>query len=130
MTWSPSSRLLAYPWLVAVLLVAAIATGRPELAAAAGPLTVFLLVELAVSRRPQPPVCPVSVSPQRLVEGDTLTVTAEIAAPAELEVLEVGLPLPLGLQMLGPANPTAVPRGDGAAHPLVFTARAVRWGAR
>ncbi|MGD0448893.1 MAG: DUF58 domain-containing protein [Candidatus Dormibacteria bacterium] len=128
MTWAPTPRLLAYPWLVAALLVTAIAAGRPELAAAAAPLTVFLLVGLATSRRPQPPGSRVCISPQRVVEGDTVTVTAEIALPTELEVLEVGLPLPSGFQLLGPANPTAVRRGDGSAQSVVFTVRPVRWG--
>jgi len=128
-TWAPTPRLLAYPWLVAALLVAAIAAGRPELAAAAAPLTVLLLVGLAMSRRPRPLRSRISVSPQRVVEGDTVTVTAEIALPAELEVVEVGLPLPSGFQLLGPANPAAVRRDHGAAHSLVFTVRPVRWGA-
>jgi uncharacterized protein (DUF58 family) len=126
--WAPTARLLAYPWLVAALLVAAIAAGRPELAAVAAPLTVLLLVGLATSRRPQPPGSRISISPQRVVEGDTVTVTAEVSPPAELEVLEIGLPLPPGFQLEGQANPAARSRADASPQSVVFAVRPLRWG--
>jgi uncharacterized protein (DUF58 family) len=128
-TWAPTPRLLAYPWLAAALLVAALATGRPELAAAAAPFVVVLIAGLATSRRPQPPAAWLSVPSQRVMEGEALELTAGVDSPGGVDVLEVGLPLPSGMELVGTANPAVIRRAGGPAQSVTFTVRPTHWGA-
>jgi uncharacterized protein (DUF58 family) len=107
-SWAPTSRLLAYPWLVAALLLAALAAGRPELAAAAAPLAAVLLAGLLRSRRPALPAVRVSASAARVVEGVVL-------AP--------------GIEVVDAANPAILARKDGARQSLTIPLRPVHWGA-
>jgi uncharacterized protein (DUF58 family) len=125
-TWAPTPRLLAYPWLAAALLVAALATGRPELAAVAATFVVVLIAGLATSRRPQPAAARLSAASSRVIEGETLELTAEVGVPGGIDVLEVGLPLPSGMELAGTVNPVAI-RGAGAQS-VTFTVRPTRWG--
>jgi len=95
-SWAPTARLLAYPWLIAALLLAALAAGRPELAAVAAPLAALLLAGLLSTRRPQLPAVLVSAAEGRVIEGDRVDLTVDVAFPGEVEALEVGLLLPSG----------------------------------
>jgi uncharacterized protein (DUF58 family) len=124
-----TARLSSYPWLVAGLLVAALATGRPELAVVAAPLTVLLLVGLWASRRPGRPRVHVTASADRILEGDSLELRADVTVPAEVEALEVGVALPAGLELEGSSNPMVARRTpDGQSQTLVFTVRSGHWG--
>jgi uncharacterized protein (DUF58 family) len=128
-SWAPTSRLLAYPWLVAALLLAALAAGRPELAAAAAPLAAVLLAGLLRSRRPALPAVCVSASATRVIEGDAVDLTLDVDLPAEIEALEVGVVLPPGIEVVDAANPAILARAGGARQSLTIPLRPVRWGA-
>jgi uncharacterized protein (DUF58 family) len=128
-SWAPTSRLLAYPWLVAALLLAALAAGRPELAAAAAPIAAVLLAGLLRSRRPALPGVRVSASAARVVEGDTLDLTLSVDLPAEIAALEVGVLVPPGMEVVDAANPAILARTGGARQTLTIPLRPVRWGA-
>jgi uncharacterized protein (DUF58 family) len=128
-SWASTSRLLAYPWLVAALLIAALAAGRPELAAAAAPFAAVLLAGLLRSRRPALPAVRVSASAARVVEGDTVELTLAVDLPAEIEALEVGVVLAPGIEGVDAANPAILARKDGARQSLTIPLRPVHWGA-
>ncbi|MGD1053207.1 MAG: DUF58 domain-containing protein [Candidatus Dormibacteria bacterium] len=128
MSWAPTSRLLAYPWLVASLLLAALATGRPELAAAAAPIAAVLLAGLLRSRRPGLPAVRVTASASRVVEGDVLDLGLDIDVPAEIEALEVGVLLSPGIEVVEAANPAVLTRAGGPRQSLTVPLRPERWG--
>ena len=129
MSWAPTSRVRAYPWLVAALLLAALAAGRPELAAAAAPIAAVLLAGLLRSRRPRLPGVRVSVSATRLVEGDTVDLTLQVDLPAETAALEVGVLLPPGVEVVDAANPGVLSRSGGPRQSLTLPLLPARWGA-
>ena len=129
MSWASTGRLLAYPWLIAGLLLAALAAGRPELAAVAAPLAAVLLTGLLGSRRPRVPEVRLAAAESRVVEGDRLDLTVDIALPSELDSLEVGLALPLGAELVDAENPRVVTRAAGERQRLRFAVRHRRWGA-
>jgi hypothetical protein len=129
MSWAPTARLLAYPWLVAALLLAALAAGRPKLAAAAAPIAAVLLAGLLRSRRPALPAVRVSASAARVVEGDTLDLTLNVDLPAKIEALEVGVLLSPGIEVVDAPNPAILARAGGARQSLTIPLRPVRWGA-
>jgi uncharacterized protein (DUF58 family) len=127
-SWAPTSRLLTYPWLVAALLLAALAAGRPELVAVAAPLAAVLLVGLLRSRRPSPPALQVSASAARVVEGDPVELTLAVDFPPEIEALEVGVVLGPGIEVVDTANPAVLVRAGGTRQHLTFSLRPVSWG--
>ncbi len=114
MSWAPTGRLLAYPWLIAGLLLAALAAGRPELAAAAAPLAAVLLAGLLSSRRPEVPGVRLAASESRIVEGDRLDLTVEVSVPSEVESLEVAVAPPPGADLVDSSNPQVVTGAAGA----------------
>lgn len=128
MTSAPTARLLSYPWLVAGLLLAAVAAGRPELAAVAAPLAAVLLVGLLGSRRAGPPGVRVSTSSERVVEGDLIELTIDVELPMEITALEVGLQPSAGLEIVDAANPTVLTGAGGSRQTLSFALRPGRWG--
>jgi uncharacterized protein (DUF58 family) len=127
-SWAPTSRLLSYPWLVAGLLLAALASGRPELVALAAPLAAVLVIGLLSSRRPAPPAVRVSASLTRMVEGDQLDLTIDAGFPAEIAALEVGVLLPPGVEVVDAANPALLVRAGGSRQTLTIPLRPGRWG--
>ena len=71
-----SPRLRMYCALSAALLVAALASGRPELVALATPFLVFLTIALASSREPDLSVT-VGLARDRVLEGEPLQLVVE-----------------------------------------------------
>jgi len=128
LTWSATERLLAYPWLVAGLFLAGIATGRPELIAVAAPFAAVLIFGLARSRTPHLSRPRVSLVHDRVIEGDTAEVKIEVAVPAEVSALEVGLAVPRGVEVAGCPNPAVIRRGEGAGQLACLTVRPRHWG--
>ena len=128
MSWAPTARLLAYPWLIAALLLAALAAGRPELAAVAAPFAALLLAGLLSTRRPRLPAVRVSAAEGRVIEGDRVDLTVDVAFPGEVEALEVGLLLPSGVELVEADNPRLLARADGPRQILTVSVRPRRWG--
>jgi uncharacterized protein (DUF58 family) len=100
MTRSALPKLRVYAALAAVLLVGAVALGRPELAAIAAPFAVFLAVGLAR-------LGPVAVAVQaelgtpRVVEGDEVELVLRLNAETPVDRLDVKPVLPHGLELAG-----------------------------
>jgi len=115
--------------LAALGLLAALATGRPELAALAAPFAVALVVGIAGA---VPPQVAVTVEPdsERIVEGDTVAITVTVTAALTVGPVEVLLELPDGLELVEPRDAPAWSVAVTAGEPRVLVATAVarRWG--
>jgi uncharacterized protein (DUF58 family) len=116
--------------LAAVGLLAALATGRPELAALAAPFAVALVVGIAAAT---PPEIAVTVAPDsdRVVEGDAVVVTLTLTANVDVRPVEVLLDLPPGLELVAPVEPVAawaVALHAGEPRALTATVAARAWG--
>jgi len=104
-TRHPSPKLAGSAWVAGVFLVGALATGRPELVVIAAPFVVILLAGLLSAEAPEWTTLALEVERDRLVEGETITLTVTIEAGHDVERVEVVLPLPGGV---------AVEDGDAA----------------
>ncbi len=124
-----TARLRSFVVLAAAGLLAALATGRPELAALAAPFAVALVVGIAAS---DPPSIEVAVEPDadRVVQGETLTVTVTLRADRDTQPVEVLLDLPEGIDAVEPPGPPAWAVAVRAGEPRVLTATVVArsWG--
>ena len=128
MSWAPTPRLLAYPWLIAALLITALAAGRPELAAIAAPFAALLLAGLLGSRRPPLPAVRLTAAESRVIEGDRVDLAVDVTLPGEVEALEVGLLVPPAAELVDAVNPGILTRAGGARQTLIFPMRPLRWG--
>jgi len=108
--------------------VAALASGRPELAVLAAPLLLFAGVGLALAQRPRVSAS-IELDRDRLLEGEraraTVTLANHGASRAEVELLLAGS----ALLALEPPGPVLVGVAPGATTTLELTALARRWGA-
>lgn len=107
-------------------LVAAVAIGRPELAAVAVPFVIAAVLGLAAGR---PPVVTATVAADRAtaVEGDEVGLAVELASPVGVPWLEVTVTVPPGLEVVGGARRVvAVPAGRPLRLDLAVRCR--RWG--
>jgi uncharacterized protein (DUF58 family) len=127
-TRSPNAKLLAYPALAALGLVAALALGRPELAALAAPFAALAAAGLALTREPEFRVN-LDLDAERRMEGSEVLVQLEVASTRPVERLTVLVALPDGLEAQGP-NPVVAHVGGGEAEPLALDVpvRCARWG--
>jgi len=109
-------------------LIAALATGRPELALIAVPFLVFGGAGLVIARAPQ---VTATVEPDRvrLLEGEELTATVRMrndgADPVEVEVA----PARTGQLAVSPPGTVVVRVGARSQTEIAFTLRPQRWGA-
>jgi uncharacterized protein (DUF58 family) len=126
-TRSTSAKVHAYPGLAALGLVAAVALGRPELAALAAPFAVLAAVGFALAREPELRVH-LDLDAERRVEGGELHVQLEVASVRPVERLTALVSLPEGLEAEGP-NPVVARLGEDAPLELELPVRCVRWGA-
>lgn len=124
-----TARLHSFVVLVAVGLGAALATGRPELAALAAPFAVALVAGIAAA---SPARIDVAVAPDtdRVVEGETVTLTVTLEADTNTEPVEVLLDLPAGLEIVEPPGAAAWSVALRAHEPRLLTARVIArtWG--
>ncbi len=82
---------------VAILLVASVALGRPELAVLAAPFAVGMLIGLGSERRPADVHAAVEIDRDRALEGETIPLRLELHSPSAHPLLDVALVLPAGL---------------------------------
>jgi uncharacterized protein (DUF58 family) len=120
-TRQPTAKLGGYVGLAALLLLAGLAAGRPELVTVAAPFALLVIVALAVAHEPDVAVT-ATADTERAVEGDEVTVTLTLAAAAPSPRLEVLVVVPSGLTRA--SDPSGV-AGGGAPAPAL-PARAVR----
>lgn len=107
-------------------LVAAVAVGRPELAAVAVPFCAAAVVGLAAGR---PPVvtATVDLDRDRAVEGDEVGLSVALTSPTGVPWLEVTVDVPAALEVVGGAR-RAVALPAGRTVSLDLTLRCRRWG--
>ena len=124
-----TARLHTFVVLAAMGLLAALATGRPELAALAAPFAVALVVGIAAAR---PPDLAVAVAPDagRIIQGEEVSVTLTITAAADIACIELLLDLPRGIDVVEPPAGAAWAVALRADEPRVLTATVVarEWG--
>jgi uncharacterized protein (DUF58 family) len=125
MTLSASPRLQTYSTLAAVALVAALAAGRPELAALATPFLLLVAVALAGSA-PLALDGTLRLARERALEGERVGATMTVrcgGAPARVEIH-----LPTTARLHTDPTPIAfwLPRGGRRA--IEFELAVVRWG--
>ena len=124
MTRRPSPKLAGFASVAAIFLVGALATGRPELVVMAAPFAVILVTGLLTAQPPVWTTLSLDVEPDRLIEGEAITLDVRIAAETDVERVEVVLPLPSGgggrvrgtphpPQQTPPPRPPPPPGGGG-----------------
>jgi uncharacterized protein (DUF58 family) len=122
-----SPRLGAYTGLSALLLLASLVLGRPELVVLAAPLALLLAVGLVLARAPDVDVA-CELSADRALEGDELTANLHVRATGAVERLEVLLALPYGLGSDPRENPAALRLAAGEERTLELRIGCARWG--
>jgi uncharacterized protein (DUF58 family) len=127
-TRRPTPKLGAYTGVAALALLAALALGRPELAAAAAPLAVLVVAGLAGARDPDLEV-EVTVDRDRAIVGDQVTVAVDLRAGTAVERLELLLVVPAGLQGSGPQRALALRLRAGELRTVRLRLACRRWGA-
>jgi uncharacterized protein (DUF58 family) len=124
MTRATSPRLRVYAMLTATALLAALVTGRPELAALATPFA--LLVAVALGGAPLALDGELRLERDRALEGERLLATLTVAnrgAPARVDVH-----LPVAAQLEAGATPVGLWLGRGERRELQFEVTARHWG--
>ena len=126
MTGVATGKLRVYIFLSGLGLLAALALGRPELAALAGPFALFAGLGLALMR----PVEVKAVSEldlERQLEERHVTMLMEVSANRPVEHLELVLDLDDGLVAEAP-NPILIHLSPGERRELEVRIRCAHWG--
>lgn len=127
MTRSASPRVTAYATLTAVFLLAALALGRPELAAAALAFALPLALGLTLGREPELRVW-FQLDRERALEQDDLEVELTVASERAVERLELMLVLPDGLEVSSGSSAVSVRLGVRDERRIELKLRCTRWG--
>ena len=122
----PTARLGAYAGLAALGLLAALALGRPELAALAAPFAALAALGALEGGDPELS-CRVELERERVLEGDEVEAVVYVATHAAIERLELALVLPPGLHPTGPAA-WSLRLAAGEQRELRVGLRPRRWG--
>ncbi len=127
MTRAASPKVAAYITLGGLGLIAALVTGRPELAVIAVAFLAVLAAALALVGDPRLRV-EVEVDRDRLIEGEELSVELRLEAARTLEQAELWLEAPPALAVVEGGNPVVrrIPAGDPVT--VTMRLRADRWG--
>ncbi len=127
MTPFASPRLVPYVGLAALGLFAALALRRAELVIVATPFVLLVAAGLLGERRPAVHAL-LSVDHDRAVEGDEIKAVLDVRAESAVDLLEVHLVVPRGLELVDGDNPTGVHLGAGEERTLTLGLRCTRWG--
>jgi uncharacterized protein (DUF58 family) len=122
-----SPRLEGYAVLVGAGLVAALALRRPELAIAAAPLALLLVLATTGARDPRLEVG-FSLETSRSVEGAEVEAEITLRADTGVDRLEVRLELPRGIEPTDGADALAVRLVADEERTLTIPLRCLRWG--
>src|SRR4029079_12186588 len=128
LTTSASPRLAGYAALGAVGLLAALAFGRPALAAMSVPFAVALGLGFAASSRPELNLG-FSLDVARTLEGSTVGAHLDVRADGPAEWIELELLLPDGVTAVADSGRTAFRLGAGESRRLDYELHCERWGA-
>jgi uncharacterized protein (DUF58 family) len=127
MTRSTTPKLSAYAGLAAVGMLAALATGLPELVELA-PFALLVAIGVVQVRRPSLDA-QVILGSERVLEGDDVDVTISVDVEAGAETGEFLLELAPDLVAHPQDNPRALRLQDGGHYELDLSLNCRRWGA-
>jgi uncharacterized protein (DUF58 family) len=119
-------KLHVYAALAGVGMIAALALGRPELAALAAPFAAFVLIGLILARPPELRVI-VALDRDRQIEGRHVDAEVEVAGRGRGVRLEVLMPLPEGIVSEDP-NPRVLRVPAVGEQEFELRLRCERWG--
>ena len=127
MTRVASPKLGAYAGLAAFGLLAALATGLPELVAVAAPFVLMPALGLLLAREPQLDA-EVSLERDRALEGETVLARVDLDVRVGAELVELLLELPHELKTTGDENPRVVHLADRERKTIELSLTCSRWG--
>ena len=122
-------KLKTYVALCAWGLFLGVATGSIELVVVAAPFLGAVLLASVVSGPPKLNV-DVTVSTDRCIEGDEVTVAVELASRAAWNEVELALALPNGFELVGSERHPTLRIEAGVPLEYSWRLRATRWGAQ
>jgi uncharacterized protein (DUF58 family) len=125
---SATPKLSAYAGLAAVGMLAALATGLPELVALAAPFVLLVAIGLVQVRRPNLEAH-VLLGHERVLEGDDVDATIVVDVETGADAGELLLELPPELVARPKDNPRALLLEDGGHYELELSLNCRRWGA-
>ena len=126
MTGVATGKLRVYVFLAGLGLLAALALGRPELAALAAPFALFAGLGLALMR-PVEVRAPSELDLERQLEERTVTLLMEVSANRAVEHLELVFDADEGLVAEAP-NPILIHLSPGERRELEVPIRCAHWG--
>lgn len=127
LTRSGSPRVTAYATLTAALLLAALALGRPELAALALAFALPLALGLTLTREPGLRIW-FEVDRERALEHDELGVELTVGSDRPVERVEIALAVPDGLEVASGSSAVSVRLGRQDERRIELKLRCTRWG--
>lgn len=128
MTRTVSPRLGSYAALAATALVAALALGRPEIAALAVPMLAFLAAGTAMLR-PCTLTLTARVEEDRVLEQEAVPIVLKLSGGESAAVVELAPALDARLVVPPESEPATMALAAGERRALRLPARATRWGA-
>ena len=127
MTRTATPRVLGYASLAAVGLVGALALRRPELAAAAAPFALLLVVGLRTAREPEVAL-ELTLAAERTLEGAEVEALLAARADRAVDRLEVVIAIPRGVEIVDGSHARAVRLRADEPQELDLRLRCTRWG--
>ena len=128
MTRGATPKLQVYAALSAGGLAAALAVGRPELAIAAAPFALIVVVGLLFAGEPRVRVS-TELETERALEGDEVELRLHVYAPVGVSQLELLVELPPELEVFEGVNPRALRLDVDEERELALRLRCAHWGA-
>jgi uncharacterized protein (DUF58 family) len=122
-----SPRVEGYAILAGAGLVSALALRRPELAVAAAPFAVVLVLGLRLARDPDVRIG-MELAAERTLEGSTVPAEVSVSAATRVDRLELLLDLPDGVEVADAQRARAIRLGRGDERSLDVELRSRRWG--
>jgi uncharacterized protein (DUF58 family) len=127
MTRRGSPRLEGYAAVAVIGLVASLAVRRPELAIAAAPFALLLVVGLRSRQEPSVRVS-LALADDRALEGEELDARLEVTAETAVDRLEVLLGLPAEIELTEGHDAIALRLRAGEERTVPLRLRSARWG--
>src|SRR5215210_1557649 len=127
MTPSASPRVTAYAALGALLLFAALATRRPELAIVAMPFALLPALGLALARPPEPKVW-LSLDRETALEQDEVELEIVLGSERPVERLELLVGVPEGLEVVAGERAQSLRLAWEDERRVTLRLRCARWG--
>jgi uncharacterized protein (DUF58 family) len=122
-----SPRLVSYVCLAALGLIAALSLRRAELVVIAAPFALVVAAGLLFEGRPKAGAW-LSVDRDRALEGEEINAAIQVNAGTAIDLLELHLLIPRGLNVVEGNDPCGLHLSAGEERTLPLTLRCERWG--